>query len=133
MMHGASISQRLWTFTSRCPHTVGAKVILIGGALFATSWIHWLLAPLIRDNLEFFLYLPAILAAAAFFGYRAGLAALVGSLFLTASLWMPGFAWWNIDETQALTLISWFTVTAILVVGIALLQKSAAAQRRLIL
>lgn len=133
MTQGASLSHRLWNVTSRCPRTLGAKIIFIGGGLLATSWIRWLLAPLLQNTLQFFLYLPAILAAAALFGYRAGFATLIGSLVLTVSLWMPGFAWWKIDETEVLVLISWFSISAILVVGIALLQKSAAAQRQLIL
>jgi signal transduction histidine kinase len=90
------------------------------------------LSPVLRDSLPFFFYLPAILVAAALFGLRAGLATLVGSLFLTVGLWMPGFSWHDVDPNEALVLAAWFSISALLVIAIALLQRSTTAQRKLI-
>jgi signal transduction histidine kinase len=126
-----NIFPRVLTAAVFRPRSTPAMAALVVTALAITSGIRWALNPYLKDELPFFLYLPAVLIVTAVCGPGAGLATLGVSVVLAEYLWTPS-TWSRTDLVSALVPLLRFIVTGLLIVVIALLQKSASAQKQLL-
>lgn len=110
-----------------------SKVAWVIGLLAVSTAMRWAMDPFLGDELPFFLYLPAILLAAAFCGFGAGLTMVIASLVVTSLVWVPPTgSWFRMNVAAGASLAIWFLVSTCLVYAIALLQKTARAQGRLL-
>lgn len=110
----------------------GTAVVVIALLVIVTTAVRWRLDRYLGPQLPFMLYLPAIIVTTAVFGFRAGLATVLVSVALALYLWLsPEWQGAVVDWAAIWSLVSWLTVSIMLVTTIALLQQSTRAESQI--